>query len=217
MLRDQATLGVVRGPRLLLVLAIAIAALTLAIMILPLPLDERAHLLVRWTARTSLVMFVLAYAARPLVQLRPRWRAAKWLLAERKWIGLGFATSHLAHLFGILMLALPDFGAFVRAQDPSIIVAAVTFVLLFAMAITSVESIKRRMPARAWKWLHRTGMHFAWLAFTATYAGLIGVNPVFAIPTIVLLAIAGVRAAALVRGLRRRATGPTSRSRARLA
>jgi hypothetical protein len=39
----------------------------------------------------------------------------KRLLAERKWIGLGFATSHTAHLAGIMLIAPPDFGAFVRA------------------------------------------------------------------------------------------------------
>ena len=112
-------------------------------------------------------MFALAYVARPLVQLRPSWRAGKWLLAERKWLGLGFAVSHLVHLIGILILALPDFGAFVRSQQPTILVALATFVLVFAMAITSIEGVKRRMSARAWKSLHRTGMHFAWLSFTA--------------------------------------------------
>lgn len=205
------------GPRLLLAIAVAVSAMALAILLAPVPFDERAHALVRWTARTSLVVFVLAYVARPLVQLRPKWRAGKWLLAHRKWLGLGFAYSHLVHLAGILMIALPDFGGFVRQQDPTILVALITFVLLFAMAITSIESVKRRMSGRSWKWLHRTGMHFAWLAFTATYAGLVAVHPVFALPTAILLAIAGVRAAALVRALRKRATEQPSRSRARLA
>ena len=190
--------------------------MALAILLVPMPLADRAHTLVRWTARTSLVLFVLAYVARPLVQLRPSWRAGKWLLGERKWLGLGFAISHLVHFIGIALIAAPDVGSFVRQQDPTIVVAALTFVLLFAMAITSIESIKRRMTGRAWKWLHRTGMHFAWLSFTATYAGLVAVHPVFALPTVILLALAGVRVAALVRGMRKRAAAPV-RSRARLA
>jgi sulfoxide reductase heme-binding subunit YedZ len=214
MVGEQVTIQVVRGPRLLTGIAIAIGAMSIAIMLVPEPFDVRAHALVRWTARTSLVMFVLAFVARPLVQLRPKWRIGKWLLAERKWLGLGFAVSHLAHFIGILMLALPDFGAFVRQQNPTILIAALTFVLLFAMAITSIETIKRRIPARAWKRLHRTGMYFAWLAFTATYAGLIAVHPLFALPTLVLLAIASVRIAAFVRGMRKRAVEQPVRSRA---
>ena len=217
MARERVTIASVRGPRLLLVIAIAVTAMAIAIMILAAPYEYRAHALVRWTARTSLVLFVLAYVARPLVQLRPKWRAGKWLLAERKWLGLGFAYSHLVHFIGIVMVAAPDVGGFVRQQDPTIIIAALTFVLLFAMAITSIESVKRKMPARAWKWLHRTGMHFAWIAFTATYAGLITVHPMFALPTVILLAIAGVRIGALVRGMRRRKTISPSRSRVRLA
>ena len=201
-----------QGPRLLLAIAVAVSAMALVILLVPVPFDERAHALVRWTARTSLVVFVLAYVARPLVQLRPKWRAGKWLLAHRKWLGLGFAYSHLVHLAGILMIALPDFGGFVRQQDPTILVAAITFVLLFAMAITSIESVKRRMSGRTWKWLHRTGMHFAWVAFTATYAGLIAVHLVFLLPTVVLLAAACVRIGALLRGLRKQAVAPRRRA-----
>src|SRR5687768_15705759 len=96
-----------------------------------------AGALIRWTARTSLVFFTLAYVARPLVQLRPG-PAAKWLLAERKWLGLSFAMSHAWHLAAIAWLASPDVGAFIRAQKPTTAVAAAVFVLLAAMAVTSI-------------------------------------------------------------------------------
>jgi hypothetical protein len=47
---------------------------------------------------------------------------------------------------------------------------------VFAMAITSNERVRRAMSSRSWKFMHRTGMHLAWLAFTATYAGATGVR-----------------------------------------
>jgi methionine sulfoxide reductase heme-binding subunit len=201
----------VTGPRLLAAIALAIGIMTAAIMASVSPLDIAAHTLVRWTARTSLVLFALAYAARPLVQLVPR-PATKRLLAERKWLGLGFAVSHTAHLAGIIAIASPDVGAFVRAQPPANAVAALTFLLIFAMAITSIESIKRRMPASAWKRLHRTGMHFAWLSFAATYVGAVGRSPLYLVPAVLVVGVGVLRLAALVR-----VTLRASRSRPRPA
>ncbi len=114
---------------------------------------------------------------------------------------------------GIIAIASPDFGAFIRAQPPTNAVAALTFMLIFAMAFTSIEAVKRKMSARSWKSLHRTGMHFAWIAFAASYSTAIGASVFYAIPTAVLLAIAGIRIAAWVRQ-RRRVTELASRSRA---
>jgi DMSO/TMAO reductase YedYZ heme-binding membrane subunit len=167
---------------------------------------------IRWTARTSLVLFTLAFVARPAVQLWPG-RFTKALLAERKWIGLGFAYSHAAHLVGILTLASADFGAFLRKQPPTNAIAAMTFLLLFAMAFTSIDAVKRKMSARAWKALHRTGMYFAWLAFTATYTTAISASPIYAVPSVLLLGAAGVRVAAWVRQ-RRRVAARADRSEA---
>src|SRR5262245_42312464 len=185
--------------------------MAVAILVAVAPLDAGGHTLVRWTARTSLSLFALAYAARPLVQLRPRpW--SKRLLAYRKWLGLGFAVSHALHLAGILIIAAPDFGGFVRAQPPANAFAAVTFLLIFTMAFTSIEAVKRRMPASAWKRLHRTGMHFAWLSFAATYVGAIGASPLYAVPAAIVLGAGALRLAAFLR-----TTVLASRSRARPA
>jgi DMSO/TMAO reductase YedYZ heme-binding membrane subunit len=167
-----------------------------------------AGALIRWTARTSLVLFALAYVARPLVQLRPS-PVAKALLAERKWIGLGFAMSHAWHFAGIAWLASPDVGAFIRAQKPTTAVAALVFVLLAAMVVTSIESIKRRIPKKAWRRLHWSGMQLAWVAFATTYAGAIAASPVYALPAAVVFAIAGVRVAAWVRARRKKRAATT--------
>jgi DMSO/TMAO reductase YedYZ heme-binding membrane subunit len=190
-----------KGVRLLLIVTAAIAVMCLVLVLAYGFGPEGAHAVVRWTARTSLVMFVLAYASRPLVQLRPT-RTARDILAYRKWIGLSFAVSHGFHLLGIIAIMWPAPGAFIRSQDPTIIVAVITFILLGAMAVTSNERIKKSMQPKTWKRLHRTGMHFAWVSFTATYAGAIAASAVYVAPTLVLLAIAGIRVAAWHRGKR---------------
>jgi sulfoxide reductase heme-binding subunit YedZ len=190
-----------KGMRLLGAITFALAVMCLGLVLGFGFGPEGAHAVVRWTARTSLVLFTLAYVARPLVQLRPT-RTTRDILAYRKWIGLGFAVSHGFHLAGIIAIAWPAPGAFIRSQDPTILIAVATFLLLGAMAVTSVERIKKAMPPKTWKRLHRTGMHFAWISFFATYAAAIAASLAYALPTAVLAAIAGVRAAAWLRGRR---------------
>ena len=197
------------GPRLLASIALATGAMWLALALSVSPAEAAAGAVIRWTARTSLVLFALAYVARPLVQLRPS-PATKALLAQRKWLGLGFATSHGLHLAGIAWLASPDFGAFVRSQEPSILVAVATFVFLGIMAVTSLDAVRRAMPARTWRGLHWTGMQLAWLSFTATYAGAIAAHPLYALPAALLLGAAALRIAAWARRRRRRAPPPRS-------
>lgn len=193
------------GPRLLGAISIAIAAMCAAIVAAIGPGPEAAHAVVRWTARTSFILFSLAYVARPAAQLWPS-SVTKALLARRKWIGLGFAVSHLAHLFGIIAIAWPDPAAFVRSQEPSIAVAVATFIAVFAMAITSIEAVRRRMSRRAWSGLHKFGIHLAWIPFAFTYMGRAILAPAYIAPFVITVAIAVIRAAAFLRA-RRRAVG----------
>ena len=198
-----------KGKRLLAIAALALAVMCTALVIGYGGGAAAAHAVVRWTARTSLVFFTLAYVSRPLVQLRPT-RTARDILAYRKWLGLSFATSHGFHLAGIIAIAWPAPGAFIRAQDPTIIIAVMTFLLLGAMSVTSVESIKKKMSPLTWKRLHRTGMHFSWVAFIGTYSAAVAASPVYLVPTGVLLVIAGIRAAAWFRGKRHQRAASTA-------
>lgn len=189
------------GPRLLSLIAAGLAVMCTLLVLIADSSNEAAHLVIRWTARTSLVLLLLAYIARPATQLRPR--GFKRLLAFRKWLGLGFFTSHVFHLAGIIALAAPDVGAFVRSQSPTILVAVANYLLLFAMAVTSIERVRKAMPPPAWKRLHRIGMHTSWFVFFTTYATATLDAPVFAIPTVLLVAAAAIRTAAWQRGKHR--------------
>jgi hypothetical protein len=184
----------VNGPRLLFVIAMAIGTMCAGLMFA----THDAHYVVRWTARTSFVLFALAYVARPAVTLWPR-PATKWLLRERKWLGDGFAVSHLAHLFGIIAIAIDDWDAFLADRTPSTLLALVAYGVLFAMAITSIDRVRAAMSRRAWNALHRTGMHLFWIVFIGSYAGRLTKSVVGPIAIGVLVSIAAIRAAAWLR------------------
>lgn len=182
------------GPRLLLTISLAIAAMCAAIALA----TGDPYAVIRWTARSSLVLFALAYVARPATQL---WRSplTKRLLAERKWIGDGFAVSHLAHFIAICAAAATDWQAFMAGRSAATLFALFVFAVLFAMAITSIDRVRKAMSRRAWNALHLTGMHLIWIVFVSSYAKRVAQTPILALPFGLLLAIASVRAAAWVR------------------
>lgn len=186
------------GPRLLAIISGVVFAMCVLIVVSVDPGQAAAATAVRWTARTSLVLFAGAYVARPLVQLWPH-PFSKWLLKYRKWLGLGFAASHLAHLEGLIALAAANPDAFWAARGAGNLVGVTTYVALALMTITSSERIKRQMAPRTWKRLHLTGLHLAWFTFTAANVRGLRESAGYLVPVLLLLGIAGARAAAFVK------------------
>ncbi len=182
------------GPRLLGAIALAVAAMCAGLVATA---DPAAPAVVRWTARTSLVLFGLVYVARPATQLWPR-PLTRGLLARRKWLGLGFATSHAFHLAGIIALAWPDPRGFLEERPPNP-VGVLSFALLAAMSVTSIDRVRRAMPRRAWRALHLAGLHVAWLIFAVTYARRVTTQPGYGVLLALVLGLAAVRLAAWLR------------------
>lgn len=161
-------------------------------------LAETARRVIRWTARSSLVLFAPVYLARPAQQL---WRNAitKWLLAERKWVGLSFAVSHTFHLCGILVFAASDYEGFAAGRSIATAAASAALLLIAAMVVTSIESVKARMSRASWKRLHQVGIHSVWVIFAATYVPAAARDVWAASGSAALLAMVGVRGWAHVR------------------
>jgi hypothetical protein len=155
--------------------------------------DLRA--LLRVTAQTSLVWFLLAFAARPLVSLHPApW--TKWLLRHRRHLGLAMAISHAVHLAAIVALAA-DLGApFWRSiAITTLIGGGLGYLLIFAMVATSTDRTAAWLGRRRWRALHLTGMWTLWVIFFFTYAGQLGRASAALVAVVPLLAAAGLRVA----------------------
>ena len=67
------------------------------------PGDAQLRAVIRATAFTSAVVFLLAFTASALHRRRPG-RASRWLLANRRYLGLAVAASHFWHLVAIVTL-----------------------------------------------------------------------------------------------------------------
>jgi DMSO/TMAO reductase YedYZ heme-binding membrane subunit len=210
MIRMQARREALGGPRLVAVAALGMAALCAGTLALHGDGEDGLRALARVTARVALVIFVGAYAAAPL---RRAWRAAPsaWLLRNRRFVGLSFAVAHGFHALAVLALVVHLGDGF--AYDPVSLAGGSTaylFVVLLA-ATSSDRAVAALGPAR-WRRLHRVGIHAIWTVFAFTELPTALVSPLHFALASLLVAAAGLRAAAAL--ARRRAPRSTSPARA---
>jgi hypothetical protein len=154
---------------------------------------EGWHGVVRTSAKTSLLFFLAAFVAS---SLRALWRtpATAWLLANRRYIGVSFATSHAIHLVGIIMVATLS-PAFSRGVV-TLLFGGLGYVLLFAMAATSFDGAVAWLGRRRWQRLHRTGMYYLWFIFAISYLPRALLESAwYGIPSLALLGALALRVA----------------------
>jgi methionine sulfoxide reductase heme-binding subunit len=120
---------------------------------------------IRATARMSCLLFLMAFVAAPLHRL---WATgvSRWLVQNRRFLGLSMAVSHSFH--GVTIGAL---HIVTQGQHPQINPLAVLgYVFLSAMTITSFPATAKAIGRKAWRILHTAGMHYFWLAFMLEFA-----------------------------------------------
>ena len=101
------------GWRLTGVLSLLLAAMALYLLSAQGWDAEGIRLVIRATARTSLVLFALAFTAGAMVELLPS-EATRWQRGNRRYLGVSFAVSHLIHaaaIAGFLGLARDQIAA----------------------------------------------------------------------------------------------------------
>lgn len=123
------------------------------------------RLAIRITARTSLVLFGLAFCASGAYALWPG-VATAWQRANRRYLGLAFAGSHLLHALAIIGYATMDPASYHAYMSVAMyVLTGVGYVFIVAMAATSFDSTARLLGPTAWRWLHVIGSYYLWLSF----------------------------------------------------
>lgn len=158
------------------------------------------RLFIRTGARTSYVLFVLVLIASALFTLAPS-PTTRWLLAQRRALGLALAVVHLSVGTAILTLAAHHRDTFFAVTYPlQRIGGAFGYLVLVVLVITSLHVVKRRMNPGRWKAIHRFGIIVLFVNFSVSYGRRVFVarDPFF-VPFLATLV-----AAAVVRMLARR-------------
>jgi DMSO/TMAO reductase YedYZ heme-binding membrane subunit len=194
-----------RGWRLTLAIGAALLVMSGAVLAAAGTGEEGVRMLIRATARSTAVCFLLAFAARPVRQV---WRTGltKGLLRERRYVGVGAALSHFVHMLAIIWLAM----GWPESYQPDVVTlvgGGLGFAFLYVMALTSTDAAVARLGRGRWQLLHRTGAWYVAFIFTisfvpdpgmgwsAIYAGFFGA----------FVAVAALRLAVYVRGRQRKA------------
>lgn len=160
----------VSGPVIVGWVAAALLAMTAGILAALGVTEDGLRMLVRATARTSLALFLAVFTASSLLHHWPR-DGTRWLMANRRWVGLSFAVSHLLHLLALLGLAgwFPTFSGTIGWV--TLAVGGAGFVVVAVLAATSSDRAVARLGRRRWERLHRAGVYYLWGVFTLTYLG----------------------------------------------
>lgn len=161
----------------------------------------------RLTARTSAVLFCLAFSASALHALAPgAWTA--WQRRNRRYLGLSFAGSHALHALAIAAYAdlYPAmFNAF--ATPRAYIFGGLGYAFVLAMAATSFDRTAAMLGPRAWRNLHTAGAYYLWLIFLATFSMRALADPAYWPLVALMLAPMAARLAVHMRTKRKRRAG----------
>ena len=190
------------GWRLTGLLSLLLLAMTLSFLVGHADV-EGLRLVIRATARTSLILFAMAFAAGALVELAPN-GFTRWQRRNRRYLGVSFAVSHAIHLAALIALARTDAELFWRLTNPATIALAGTaYLLLAAMTATSFDRTAAWLGARKWRLLHLVGGWYIWISFAVAIGKRLPQGPIYWAMMALVLAVAIVRLVAMSRRSRR--------------
>ena len=153
---------------------------------------DGVRMVIRFTARTSLLLFCLAFSAAALARLRPNaW--TRWQRRNRRYLGLAFAASHGLHAIAIGAFAAIDPAGYAAATSlASYVFGGIGYAVIIAMAATSFARTAAAIGPRAWRLLHLSGSYYLWIQFMVSFGKRIPDMPfysLFLLPLLIALAL----------------------------
>ena len=160
---------------------------------------EGVRMVIRFTARSSLLLFCLAFVASSLARLWPS-AGTRWMLRNRRYLGISFVASHLIHAVAIGCFAVMAPFLFKEATTlASFIFGGIGYAFIVAMAATSFDRSAAAIGPRAWKILHASGIYYLWFQFMVSFGMRIPQMPNYVWFLAPLLAVMAIRIAAVIR------------------
>lgn len=188
-----ATKGWTEGWGLFWTLTFALAAMSLGFLFVLGWGTDGYRMVIRATARTSLVLFLAAFAASAAFRLWPG-PFTRWLRRNRRQLGLGFAMSHFIHALVIIALWKTDPGVFWVLTNPkSIVTGGTAYLFIALLAATSFDRMVKALGPTAWGRLHWWGVWIVALSFIFTNGKRIPVSGWYALPVALVIAVIVLR------------------------
>jgi hypothetical protein len=131
--------------------------------------EDGFRLSIRASARIAVIFFCLAFGASSLHYFIKN-DFTKWLLSNRKYLGVTFAVIHLIHLLTLVILQFTFHPIFEIAAGISLIGGGLAYFFTIGMLITSFTQYKFLLPGKAWSIFHTMGGYWIWFIFVRTYS-----------------------------------------------
>ena len=181
------------GWRLFAVLALALVALSVWIAGMRQFEVDGIRMVIRFTARTSLLLFCLAFGAAALARLWPN-AFTRWLRRNRRYVGVTFAASHGIHAIAIAAFADMDPAGYAAATSiASYIFGGIGYAFIIAMTATSFDRTAKALGANAWRRLHLIGGYYLLFQFMVSFGKRIPDMPLYALFLIPPIAVFALR------------------------
>lgn len=192
------------GWRLTAGLSVLLLAMTAGVLALH-PDVEGLRMVIRATARTSLVLFALAFSAAAMAELVPS-DATRWQRRNRRYLGVSFAVSHVIHLATLIVLARTDAALFWTLTNiANIVLAGAAYFFIAALTATSFDRAVIWFGVRRWRLLHLIGGWYIWATFAVAVGKRLPQGPAYWIMMAVVLGVGILRLVAMSRRARRTA------------
>ena len=120
---------------------------------------------IRFTARSSCILFLLAFCASSLHRIKTT-PFSNWLLSNRRYLGLSMAVSHGFHAIALAGVAILTSENMVRDN----LDANLGYAFIILMTITSFKRPAAILGRRNWRILHTLGMYYLWLSFIVAFS-----------------------------------------------
>lgn len=147
--------------------------------------ESSFRIAIRFTARSSCILFILAFTASSLRRLTPS-LVSNWLLQNRRYLGLSMAISHGFHALAIAGVAILTSENMVRDNH----LASLGYIFIILMTITSFKRPAAILGKRNWRILHTIGMYYLWLSFISSFAKRLSESWLIYSPFVFILTLA---------------------------
>jgi hypothetical protein len=145
-------------------------AVIIATVVADLSSAEGISALVQFSVRCAVPLLFVVFAASSIQVLFPG-PFGRWLLRNRKYLGLSFAAAMAWQALFILWLVIGHTGYYVEQvyvlRDA--IEGVIGYTFLLAMTVTSFPRGRKHVSAGQWRILHLSGIYFLWAYAFSTF------------------------------------------------
>ncbi|MDG1661878.1 MAG: hypothetical protein P8H97_00710 [Pseudomonadales bacterium] len=130
--------------------------------------------MIRLSVQLASPWIFLAFVASAMARIFPG-RVSKWLLRNRRYVGLSFAAGFgwQAVFIAILFVLHSDYYWQELHNTAEFTLRTLSYLLLLALTVTSFFPIRRAMRHRDWRVLHLVGVWYFWAAVWVSYAATV--------------------------------------------